>query len=213
MLVSVVAIYNFDNTIFDDFNVPEGMNRETLINMIMFELGELSVFYSKPEFLKQYIKFWSDSRISVWQHLWNLAIEQYDPLDNYNRTDTYTTQHGHKLIIDRANTENRQDSGTNGRDDTNHEYVYGYNSSTRAPSKDNVLADSGRFSQTGATQNNGQDVHTNTGTDVETRHGQGNIGVTTYGKMIGEELELRPKLDIYKFIVTEFKEEFCVMVY
>ena len=69
------------------------------------------------------------------------------------------------------------------------------------------------FSQTGNTTESGQDVHTNMGTDTETRHGKGNIGVTTYGKMISEELELRPKLDIYKFIVTEFKEQFCVMVY
>lgn len=213
MLVSIVAIHNFDNTIFDGLQLPEEMNRDTLINMIMLELGELSVYYSQPTFLKFYIEQWSKSRLSVWQHLWDLAMEDYDPLDNYNRTDTVITDHGHKLVIDRANTESRQDSGSNSRGDTNNEYVYGYNSSTRAPSKDNLLSESGQFSQTGSVTDHGQDVHTNMGTDRETTHGKGNIGVTTYGKMISEELELRPKLDIYKFIVTEFKEEFCVMVY
>lgn len=213
MLVSIVAIHNFDDTIFDDMSIPDGMNGETLKNMILFELGELSVYYSDPEFLKLYIKNWSESRISVWQHLWDLAVEEYDPLDNYNRTDTITTQHGHKLVIDRAATNSRSDSGSNSNSDTNNEYVYGYNSSTRAPSKDNLLSGSGQFSQTGTSNETRQDVHTNMGTDTETRHGKGNIGVTTYGKMISEELELRPKLDIYKFIVTEFKEQFCIMVY
>lgn len=213
MLISIVAIHNFDSTIFDNFQLPTEMNKETLVNMILLELGELSVYYSQPNILKFYIEHWSKSRLSVWQHLWDLAMEEYDPLDNYNRTDTVTTDHGHKLIIDRANTENRQDSGNNSRNDTNNEYVYGYNSSTRAPSKENVLSETGQFSQNGRTTDSGQDVHTHMGTDRETRHGKGNIGVTTYGKMISEELELRPKLDMYKFIVTEFKEEFCIMVY
>ena len=213
MLISIIAIHNFDNSIFDDFDIPEGMNKETLINMILLELGELSILYSQPDVLKYYIKYWSNSRVSVWQHLWDLATEEYDPLDNYNRTDTVTTNHGHKLIIDHANSNTKNDSGSNTRNDTNHEYVFGYNSETRAPSKDNVLSETGSFSQTGTSTDTGQDVHTNLGTDVETRHGKGNIGVTTYGKMISEELELRPKLDMYKFIVTEFKEEFCIMVY
>ena len=213
MLISIVAIYNYDNTIFDELHVPEGMDKNNLIKMILFELGELSVLYSQPDFLKQYIEYWSACRLNVWQHLWDLSVEEYDPLDNYNKTDTITTDHGHKLVMDHSNTKGKTDSGSNSRSDTNNEYVFGYNSSTRAPSRDNVLSESGQFSQTGSETDAGQEVHTNSGRDIETRHGKGNIGVTTYGKMISEELELRPKLDMYRFLVTEFKEEFCVMVY
>ena len=213
MLISIVAIHNYDNTIFDDMEVPEGMDRDALINMIMLELGELSVYYSKPDVLKYYIKYWSNSRLNVWQHLWDLAMEEYDPLDNYNRTDTIITDHGHKLTIDHYNRKVTTDSGNNSRGDSNKEYVYGYNSSTKAPSKENQLTENGSYTQNGTDTDNGQDIHSNSGTDRETRHGKGNIGVTTYGKMISEELELRPILDMYRFIVTEFKEEFCIMVY
>ena len=213
MLISIVAIYNFDDTIFDDLQLPTDMNKETLVNMILLELGELSVYYSQPNILKFYIEHWSKSRLSVWQHLWDLAMEEYDPLDNYNRTDTITTDHGHKLIIDHAANNSKRDTGNNSRNDTNNKYVYGYNSSTRAPSEDNLLSETGNFTQNGTITEQEQDVHTNSGRDTETRHGKGNIGVTTYGKMISEELELRPKLDMYKFIVTEFKEEFCILVY
>lgn len=213
MLISIAAIYNYDNTIFDDLNLPEGMDKETLVNMIIFELGELSVLYSRPSFLKLYISKWSNSRINVWNHLWALENEEYDPLDNYNRTDTTTTDHGHKLVIDRAKSGSSQDAGSNSNTDSKKDYVYGYNSSTKAPSSETDLTHTGSFTQTGSNSESGQDVHTNSGRDIETKHGKGNIGVTTYGKMISEELELRPKLNMYKYIVTEFKCQFCVLVY
>lgn len=213
MLISIVSLYNYDKTLFDDMVIPEGMDKATIINMIMWELAELSILYSDPNILKEYMKYWSMSRLSVWEHLWNLQNEEYDPLDNYNRTDTTTTDHGHKLTIDRANNSTRNESGNNGRSDAKHEYTYGYNSSNRAPTGDTMLNETINYQQAGTENNTSQDVHTNAGRDVETRHGKGNIGVTTYGKMISEELELRPKLNMYKFIVTEFKEEFCIMVY
>ena len=41
----------------------------------------------------------------------------------------------------------------------------------------------------------------------------GNIGVTTTQRMMEQELEVRPKLNIYQYIAEAFKNEFCVMVY
>lgn len=245
MLVSIRAIYNWDSTIFDDFVIPSEMDKPTLIGLIMKELAELSIVYSDPVTLKTYINLWSVTRNRVWEKLWDLATEEYDPLDNYNRTDTITTvhghkltvnkadtittAHGHKLTIDRTNTKNDTQYGTGNGSIAESNYVYGFNSESRTHEHDTDTSSTNNYSDTmngneygQDVQTNsgtdtetqyGEDVHTNSGTDTETRHGEGNIGVTTYGKMIGEELELRPKLDIYRYIVEEFKHEFCVMIY
>lgn len=213
MLVSIRAVYNWDSSIFDNFVIPSEMDKPTLIGLIMKELAELSLVYSDPVTLKTYISIWSTTRNRVWEKLWDLATEEYDPLDNYNRTDTVTTVHGHKLTIDRTNTKNDTQYGTGNGSVAESNYIYGFNSESRTHEHDTDTASTNNYSDTMNEHEYGEDVHTNSGTDTETRHGKGNIGVTTYGKMIGEELELRPKLDIYKYIVEEFKHEFCVMIY
>ena len=213
MLVSSMAIYNYDNNIFDNLVLPDGMERNTLINLILFETAELSILYSDPETFKMFLGVWSRSRLSVWQHLWDLANEEYDPLDNYNRTDTTTFEHGHTINMSKSDTRNSSESGSNSRSDTKNDYVYGFNSESRQAKDDTLVSGSGNYTQTGNYTDTETNAHTHGGTDVETKHGKGNIGVPTYGKMIKEELELRPQLDIYKYIVAEFKCEFCVMVY
>ena len=110
MLVSSMAIYNYDNNIFDTLVLPEGMERNTLINLILLETAELSVLYSDPATFKWFLGAWSRTRLSVWQHLWDLANEEYDPLDNYNRTDTNTIEHGHTLTMNKTNTSGKTES-------------------------------------------------------------------------------------------------------
>ncbi len=213
MLVSIRAIYNWDNTIFDNFNVPSEMDKQTIIDMILHELAELTVVYSDPSTLKTYIRVWSATRVNVWDRLYALATEEYDPLDNYNRTDTITTDHGHVITMAKSLNNTKSGTSTNTGSGNVSKFTYGYNASQRAPTDDITNSDSNTVTDNLTEAEQGLDTHTNSGRDIETRHGKGNIGVTTYGKMIEEELRLRPQLDIYKYIVEEFKHEFCVMVY
>ena len=53
---------------------------------------------------------------------------------------------------------------------------------------------------------------TDTGTITRTRTEQGNIGITTTQQMIKEERDVST-FDIYGYIVRDFKERFCVLVY
>ena len=115
--------------------------------------------------------------------------------------------------MSKSDTKNSNETGSNTKNDNRKDYVYGFNSNTKQPKDDTDLSETGSYTQTGNYTDTETNAHTHSGTDIETKHGKGNIGVTTYGKMIGEELELRPKLNIYNYIVAEFKCEFCVMVY
>ena len=62
-------------------------------------------------------------------------------------------------------------------------------------------------------ENNGQNIRQHSGSDVVVTEGEGNIGVTTYQKMMEEEMNIRPRLDIYHYIIEDIKKEFCVCVY
>ena len=197
MLVSLMAVYNHDNTILDGLELPEEMERDTLISELLFETAELTLVYSNPDTLKEMIEYWSLTRIEIWNNLWKLAHEEYDPLVNYDRTETERIAHGKRVEV-RYHDEKDGSSSTNNR-------VFGFNSE-ESVSKDSSSTNTGL-------DTDGSNTEINSGTDVTSKTSKGNIGVTTYQQMMKEEMEMRPKLNIYTYIIEEFKHQFCVLVY
>ena len=197
MLVSLLAVYHHDDTILDGLELPEDMERDTLISRLLFETAELTLVYSNPDTLKEMIEYWSLSRIEVWNKLWDLAHEEYDPLVNYDRTETERLAHGKRVEV-RYHDEKDGKVSTSNR-------VFGFNSD------ESVSKDSS--STTNGLDTDGSNTEINSGTDVTSKTSKGNIGVTTYQQMMKEEFEMRPKLNMYTYIIEEFKHQFCVLVY
>lgn len=197
MLVSLMAIYSYDNSVLDGLELPEEMDRDTLIKQLLLDCAELSVLYSDPDFLKDMIEYWSLTRIEIWNKLWELAHEEYDPLVNYDRTETESLTHG-KRIETRYHDEKDISRTTNNS-------VFGFNSS------ESVGKDSSQT--TGGLDTDGSNTEMNSGTDTTRKTSKGNIGVTTYQQMMKEEMEMRPKLNMYTYIIEEFKHQFCILVY
>lgn len=56
MWVSILGIYNHDNTIFDHFILPEHVDKNILVNLILFRAAELEILYAEPELLKKIYK-------------------------------------------------------------------------------------------------------------------------------------------------------------
>lgn len=82
--ISVLGLYNYDETLFDDFIIPEELDKETLVEEIMARLAELEVIYPNPVTFKRTLKFWSKSRLPVWKHLYDTTMYKYYPLNNHN---------------------------------------------------------------------------------------------------------------------------------
>lgn len=197
MLVSLLAVYHHDNSILDGLELPEGMDSETLKSQLLFETAELTLVYSEPETIKDMIEYWSLTRIETWKHLWDLSQEEYDPLVNYDRTETESVTHGKRV-------ETRYSDSRSGSGSTNNR-TYGFDST------DPVGKDSS--SSSNSAQSSGSNTELNSGTDQVRKTSKGNIGVTTYQQMMKEEYETRPKLNMYKYIIEEFKGQFCVLIY
>ena len=219
-MLSILALYNWDNTIFNDMNVPEGMEKNNVIDNILFECAELSLLYTDPAFMKRAIKQWSDKEQNVWAKLFATENFNYNPIWNVDGTVTEkeTVERDRTNDIDRstATAEAAHDATSDDTDQTTTDSVTGYNSTSWQDHTKSVI-DSDRDITTNSTRNisgtdnvdeaESEDVERN----LETRR-TGNIGVTTTQQMIREERDVA-LFNTIEFITTSFKKRFCIMVY
>ena len=88
--LSLLGLYNYDPTIFDDLQIPAALDKSTLVDNILMESTALEVLYPDPDFLKAAIGVWSAKMIGVWTQLWDTTQYEYNPIDNYDRHEEYT---------------------------------------------------------------------------------------------------------------------------
>ena len=192
LLLSVVSLYNYDNTILDGITVPEGMDSGTLVFEILRACAGLSVAYPDTDFLKAAIQNWNAVNLPIWTKLYDTTTLTYNPIWNKDGTIETTTVYGEKT----------SDNTTGQRDGYSEDKVAGFDSATYTDS-DKTINHSDE-----ATDSATEYEHTDTITRTET----GNIGITTTQQMIKEEREVST-FNIYKYIADDFKKEFCVLIY
>lgn len=90
------AMQYFENRqedLFDYLSLPEGMTKQTLIDDLVFRAGDFELLHINPEFTRYAIGSWCTKWADTWQHWYDALIEEYDPLENYNRHEEYTDKH------------------------------------------------------------------------------------------------------------------------
>lgn len=103
--MTIISLYNYDDTLFADLNVPSGdsdqgipdMDKTTAINKILIDCAEFELMYPDLDFMKMAIKNWSDINQRKWQKLYNTETVVYNPIYNVDATETET----HNLTYDR----------------------------------------------------------------------------------------------------------------
>lgn len=91
--LSVIGLYNYSENLFNGLSLPSGMTDEdksVLIDNILFECADLEVLYPSWTFMYRAISSWSKKQLPTWSRIYNLSQMEYDPLENYNRTETVT---------------------------------------------------------------------------------------------------------------------------
>ena len=86
--VTIVGLYNFDESIFDDFTVPEGISKANLIVNILEKAGDFSLLYPDWDFMKMMVRVWSSNELPIWEKLYETTNLVYNPIENYDRYDT-----------------------------------------------------------------------------------------------------------------------------
>lgn len=90
-ILSVMGLYEWDDTLFDNMVVPTGIDSDLLIQNIVLETAELEVIYPDPAMMKYAIGVWSQKELERWEsYIAVLNVSDYDPFENISRHTDYT---------------------------------------------------------------------------------------------------------------------------
>lgn len=93
--MSVLGLYNWDNTLFDNLEVPSGwdtQDKQLLVDNIVLECAELEILYPSAPFFKAALGAWSSKELPTWERIYQASILEYNPIENYNRAEKTTVQ-------------------------------------------------------------------------------------------------------------------------
>ena len=216
MRLSVLGLYNYDSGLFSEMVYPAGFTddeKQTVVGNILAECAELECLFPDAGTMRTMIGLWSKLNISVWNRIFTASKLEYNPIENYNRTELET------ISDDRTDTHSGTDSTlasstvTNSGTDTNINSVSSYDSNNYQPHDKSDLTHGHSVSDSGSSSITHGEVITHDGDITRNNHTSGNIGVTTSQQMLEQEIEVSAKLNVIKMIVESFKDRFCLLVY
>lgn len=224
-MLTIMGMYDYDNTIFDSLVLPEGLNRTSAIDAIVLECAELECLYPSVPFLKRAVGIWSATMQSSFNRIWSAINLEYNPIENYDRQESESTsgtrQHSGQDVT--SGTSSNQRTTADSREITDSGNVLnkiaGFDASALVDHDSGTSSRSGTDSASGTDNTSGTErtelTHGEQIADSGTRTSRihGNIGVTTSQQMLESELDLVPRLNFYKWIAEEFKKRFCILVY
>ena len=93
MQLSIIGMYNYDNTLFDNLTLPEGYDKELLVNEILMRSGDFESLYPNPPLMKSQIGYWGKKHYRTFDKWLTVLNATYNPLENYDRTESITIKH------------------------------------------------------------------------------------------------------------------------
>ena len=151
--MSVRGLYSWDDTLFESMQVPAAFtedDKQMLVDNILIETADFECVYTSPEFLAVAIDRWSRKELPTWERIYRVATMSYNPLENYNRTETST-----------ETTENtQQHSGTDASAHT------GTDTETHSGTDTETNSGTDQVASNSTTTLDGTDTETHSGTDT-----------------------------------------------
>lgn len=90
LILSPMALYNYDGTLFDGLALPDQLDRDIMISTILIETSNMSVIDPSFPIMKESIRVWSQSKLRSWQKQATVLYEDYDPFVNIKRDEVRT---------------------------------------------------------------------------------------------------------------------------
>ena len=205
--LSMMGLYEWDNTLFDLVQLPAGMDRETLFFNLLADTAELEILYPNPTVLKNLMGVWSKKMLDPWTKLLATTKYDYNPIENYNRYEEGTST---GTDTGRTSLSGTDTNTSTGKDE---HFVAGYDPGTP------TATDDGLFKQTrdemegeSATSYGRTENSSGNRNEKYNNHMHGNIGVMSTQDMIKQEREI-DEFNIYDIIIKDFITRFCIVVY
>lgn len=207
--ITLIGMYNYDETLFDLLSLPEDIDKQTLVDNILLRSGEFEVLYPDMDFLKYSIGAWSRK----WQRTfdrWITALNlEYNPLENYDRQEDWTDNRDVSGTESNSSNGSSSTSGSTGSTTTHNISAYDAGN-TYTPKDQDIL--SGTDSSSGSSSMSSSGSHSLDDDLTHSGRVHGNIGVTTSQQMLQSELDLG-LWNIYEKITDLFLTEFVLPIY
>ena len=223
--LSFLGLYRADDQLFSMLQVPAGVNKDLLIDNLLLDSAELEVVYPDPDFMKNALGIYSQRQLKVWENLAKTFDLQYNPIWNVDgvtkEKESRDLKHADKGSETKSDSRSgtETESGTGSNSSTLTVERAGFNSSSYGADEKQTASGTAKSDVTRKDNSSGTETRndersgSDTGTIQRETVRTGNIGVTTTQQMLREELEIRPQLNIYKYIIEDLKSRFCLLVY
>ena len=242
--MSIYGLYHFNNKLFDRMVFPDRFTdneKNTVVNNIILECSELECLYPDWDFMHSMIEIWSRLELPVWNRIYNASLMEYNPIENYNRTEdeTITDDHSNehsgsdtrensgKDVNKASGTDTTGNTSTHSGTDSNVNSNTAYDANTLYTHDKSELTHGESISDTGSIGYGKTDTFTHgkketlthgeketfSGKVIKSNHTSGNIGVTTSQQMLSQEIEIASALNVMRIMVQSFRDKFCLLVY
>ena len=231
--ITLYGMMQYDETLFDDVVLPDGLDKDILVAEIVSKSGDLFPYYQVPPVLKRNITYWFIRRRYDFEQMYKALTATYNPIENYDRYEIATRNYTNSGKDNTSRTYRNENTST----DTTTLGTQTITDGTGATREGVSAYNSSDYANRSKTDSTRRDTTTNSGSDKninvansqssddstvnygavrdesEDVHVHGNIGVTTNQQMIEAEEELRIKYDLYSMIATLFEREFILQIY
>ena len=223
--LTLIGLYNYDNTLFDNMTLPEGYDKETLVETLLLEHGEKCVLYTDFDFMKYSFGVVSRKWALELEKIYEALTAEYNPIENYDRNEEWEdhagTTYGKQNNVDFSNetTYGRTDTRTQETDGTTEHKVAAFNEATYAPddyttTHDGTIKNEAGGKDTTVIKGKSEGL---SGTDKTNSshkgHVHGNIGVTTAAAMVSEVVNQRLTKNLYGTAARIFANELLIQIY
>lgn len=118
--MSLWGLMQIDPTILDGLIVPDGMDDEVVKNNLLLETESMEILYPNAPFLKAAVTVWAAERKEVWDKLYATTQLEYNPIENYDRSEESETtasggQSGSTTVTSSATSYNSDEFADTGK--------------------------------------------------------------------------------------------------
>lgn len=192
----------YDNDLFNDIILPEGIDHDTVVNTILMESALNTPMYPEHDLFKMMIQNFFRKYYNNFDRYNRAMNEEYTPNENYHKTDERNIRDNVNKV---QNLDGKQVNSLNeNANNENFRMAFDANDYKRTDRSTGNTTNNDTYKQNDKTTT---DSNRN-GTIVTNSHGL--TGVYTNQRLVEDEVKLRSKYNVYKYISDLFYDEFMI---
>lgn len=211
-LIGLENYLNPDHSVFENMNLPDGIDKDTLIGAILLRCQEFELLYSDPDFMIAAVNVWSRKNYWTFDKWVKLINKDYDPLYNKDYYEDIKDIHEGSAESSGNTSESSDYTQTLDTDITDTHSEKAYNDSGYVGTTQDVTNNDGTVRNAGSSGGSYSNDNSDSYENNHNYHGYGNIGITSAQELFLKETDVA-RWNMYEHIADLFASEFCIMVY